>query len=247
MAPDVMFLTDIDGQVSAQYGIYKSRLNRGYFVTDSKRKLFYHYISLATVLKNQTATLLMEVDKMTGQYNGKPETYSAGGILMQHADAGNDVGKHAIDFNLQAQCGANLTLYNMLKLHPNGIVLTFFEDTGSQEAINMFERYRNNLEAFQSRGFGVIGINDSPPETNMAFAKLLDIKGRDIIFFYDKNGKVGSKYNVYKGWGFFNSGSHKTAYLIIDSQGIIRARWIDKMMPPEILINSIDSIFNMVQ
>jgi len=217
---------------------------RGYYLINSNRELHFQYISTATLLENQTATLLMEVDKMTGHYTGNPEDYTAGGMLVTHDDDGNEPGDHAIDFGLQAQCGANLTLYNQLELSENGLILTFFDNTSSEEGIQMYSEFKANLDEFKSRGFGILGINDSLPAVNMDFATSLNVDGREIIFFYDKNGKTGETYGVYTGWKTYNWGKHDIAYFIVDKGGVITFKHTGSVLEnqTDILIDQMDKL-----
>jgi len=197
-------------------------MERGYFVIDKQRRLQYQYIVTGLLLKNQTATLLIEIDKMTGKYTGNPDDYTAGGLLVTHADQGPEVGNHAADFVLQAQCGADITLYSQLALNKKGLVLVSFGGPSSDEAGPMFSDLLANLAEFKARGFGVVALDDSPPKKNMAFASSLGVVKRDIIFFTDRRGTVGRQYGLYRGAGCLSAGRHETAYLIIDKAGVIR-------------------------
>ncbi|MBT8338590.1 MAG: redoxin domain-containing protein, partial [Desulfatitalea sp.] len=122
----------------------------------------------------------------------------------------------------QAQCGANLTLYDQLDFQERGVVITFFKNTITKKNTAIFEEFKANLDQFQTRGIGVIGITDAPPEKNMTFAQSLGIEGREIIIFYDKNGKTGQDYGVYSGTGTLNLGYHETAYFLLNKEGVIQ-------------------------
>lgn len=244
IAPDVTFLSDLTGEVSESYGIKPEQLQRGYYVIDKNRKLHFQFVATGTLLDNQTGTLLMEVDKMTGNYTGNPDDYTSGGMLVSHEDDGNEVGNHAFDFGHQAQCGANLTLYRQLETHENGILLTFFDSTTSDDGIAMYTDLKENLDEFKSRGIGVIGLNDSKPSKNMEFAKSLDVDGREIIFFYDMNGRTGLKYDVYSGANIYNLGKHEIAYFIIDKEGVIQYKHTGSLLEnqTDTLIGEIDAL-----
>lgn len=242
VAPDVTLLSDSDGSVSSSYGIDPGQLERGYFVIDKNRAIAYQYIVVGSVLANQTGTLLMEIDIMTGNYTGNPDDYTSGGVLVSHEDDGNDVGHHAYDFGLQAQCGATLTLYDQLKLQDNGIMIVFFRRPGTRDARVMFSEFMTDLESFNSRGVGILGISDSPPEDLMAFADDLGVEGREITFLYDRKGETGKQYGVYKGLGLGNLGRHKTAYFFIDADGVIQYKHTGSKLDNQNLLDEIDTL-----
>ena len=184
----------------------------------------------------------MEIDKMTGNYTGNSDDYTSGGLLESHDDEGNNVGNHAFDFGLQAQCGSNLTLYDQISFNKNGVVLIFFGDPTAKDAEAIFSDLKANIKKFKNRDIGLIAIDASAPAKNMTFAKKMEIEGREIIIFYDRNGIVGQKYDAYNGLGWFNFGNHKTAYYILDKDGVIQYKYVGNMLEnqSETLIKEID-------
>lgn len=127
------------------------------------------------------------------------------------------------DFELPDQSGLTCRLSD--QLHPHGAVLIFYRGHWCPYCRRYLSKIQANLGRFREFGVGLVAISPEPVSTAAALARELQLT---FPLLSDSDGRVIDRFGVRNGFLGGSSGLPHPAVWIIDSEGGVVFRSIDR-------------------
>jgi peroxiredoxin len=150
------------------------------------------------------------------------------------AFAGRGVGIPAPDFELPDAAGGSVCLSDLIAA--GGAVVIFIRGHWCPYCRRYLGKLQSNLARLQAAGARIVVISPEPPATSAALAREL---GLQFPILSDADGQVIDRYGTRNGFLGGTSGLPHPSVFIVDRNGTIRFRSIDRNFKKRTTVRSI--------